>query len=69
MQLTIYYGKDDEWLINKLQAKAYAERKSVSAIIMTVLQEYFGELPEERKAQPRLKRGRKPTPQSSPKRP
>ncbi len=64
MQLTIYYADDDEWLIKKIRDKAYADRKSVSQVIMTVLQEYFGEPPEEAKTQPRAKRGRKTTPQS-----
>lgn len=43
MQLTVYYNKDDEWLIEKLKAHAYAERKSVSAVVLTALQAYFEE--------------------------
>jgi len=43
MQLTVYYAKDDEWLIEKLKAYAYAERKSVSAVVLTALQAYFEE--------------------------
>ncbi|GEM_PF-4647554 len=41
MQLTVYYNRDDEWLIEKLKAYAYAERKSVSAVVLTALQAYF----------------------------
>jgi hypothetical protein len=43
MQLTVYYNKDDEWLIEKLKAYAYAERKSVSAVVLSALQAYFEE--------------------------
>lgn len=41
MQMTIYYTKADEYLIEKIDEMAYRERKSRSAVILTVLERYF----------------------------
>jgi len=41
MQTTIYYRDEDEYLIEKLERKAARERKSKSATLLTVLEEYF----------------------------
>ena len=41
MQLTIYYKEDDKWLVEKIESKAYGDRKSVSQIILTILDDYF----------------------------
>ena len=41
MQMTIYYTKADEYLIDKIDEMAYRERKSRSAVILTVLERYF----------------------------
>lgn len=41
MQSTIYYRKDDEYLIEKLEEKADRERKSKSACLLSILEEYF----------------------------
>ncbi len=43
MQITIYYRKDDEWLIELLKTRAYAERKSVSQMVLTALEWYFSQ--------------------------
>jgi len=43
MQLTIYYKEDDQWLVEKIEAKAYGDRKSVSQVILTILDVYFKE--------------------------
>ena len=43
MQLTIYYKEDDKWLVDKIEAKAYGDRKSVSQVILTILDVYFKE--------------------------
>ena len=43
MQLTIYYKDDDKWLVDKIEAKAYGDRKSVSQVILTILDVYFKE--------------------------
>ncbi|MFB6286787.1 MAG: hypothetical protein ABEK03_09490 [Candidatus Bipolaricaulia bacterium] len=39
--MTIYYTKADEYLIDKIDEMAYRERKSRSAVILTVLERYF----------------------------
>ena len=44
MQITIYYRKDDEWLIELLKTRAYAERKSVSQLVLTALEWYFSQV-------------------------
>lgn len=41
MQMTIYYTKADQYLIDKIDEMAYRERKSRSAVILTVLERYF----------------------------
>ena len=41
MVLTIYYRDDDEWLLNKLERIGVRERKSKSAVILSVLENYF----------------------------
>ena len=41
MQLTIYYKEDDKWLVEKLESKAYGDRKSLSQVILTTLDQYF----------------------------
>ncbi len=43
VQITIYYRKDDEWLIELLKTRAYAERKSVSQMVLTALEWYFSQ--------------------------
>ncbi len=44
MQITIYYRKDDEWLVELLKTQAYAERKSVSQLVLTALEWYFSQV-------------------------
>lgn len=41
MQTTIYYKEEDEYLIDKVAEKAERERKSKSAVILTILEQYF----------------------------
>ena len=41
MQTTIYYKEEDNYLIEKVEKKAKRERKSKSAVILSVLEEYF----------------------------
>jgi len=41
MQTTIYYKDEDEYLIDKVEEKANRERKSKSAVILSILEEYF----------------------------
>ena len=41
MQSTIYYRKNDEYLIEKLAEKANKERKSKSACLLSILEGYF----------------------------
>ncbi len=41
MQMTIYYTKDDQYLIDKVDELAYRERKSRSAVILSILERYF----------------------------
>ncbi|MFB6291408.1 MAG: hypothetical protein ABEJ25_06750 [Candidatus Bipolaricaulia bacterium] len=41
MQTTIYYKEGDEYLIDKVEEKANRERKSKSAVILSILEEYF----------------------------
>ena len=41
MQMTIYYTKADQYLIDKIDEMAYRERKSRSAVILTVLERFF----------------------------
>lgn len=41
MQTTIYYKENDSYLIDKVKEKANRERKSKSAVILSVLEHYF----------------------------
>jgi len=41
MQLSIYYTKDDEWLIEKVEAEAKTQRKSKTAVILSILEKHF----------------------------
>jgi len=41
MQTTIYYRASDEYLIRKLEEKSSLERKSKSACLLSILEEYF----------------------------
>lgn len=41
MQITIYYTKDDTYLIKQIEAKAERERRSKSAVILSIVEEYF----------------------------
>ncbi|MBI1730937.1 hypothetical protein HY229_01065 [Candidatus Acetothermia bacterium] len=41
MQMTIYYTDADQYLIDKIDEKAYRDRKSRSAVILTVLEQFF----------------------------
>ncbi|MBI1741497.1 hypothetical protein HYR54_00325 [Candidatus Acetothermia bacterium] len=41
MQLTIYYTKDDQYLLDQIDDKADAERRSKSAVILSIIEEYF----------------------------
>jgi hypothetical protein len=41
MQLTIYYTEEDLYLINQVEAKAERERRSKSAVILSIIEEYF----------------------------
>ena len=41
MQTTIYYGEEDKYLIDLLDKLARRERKSRSAMILTILEDYF----------------------------
>ncbi len=66
MQITIYYREEDRWLIQKLEQAAYAQRKSVSQVIMTALEQYFlkqGELPPRQKGKPRHRHRKKREPE------
>ncbi len=41
VQMTIYYTKEDQYILDKIDEKAYRERKSRSAVILTILEQYF----------------------------
>lgn len=41
MQTTIYYKEDDSYLIDKVEKKSNTERKSKSAVILSILENYF----------------------------
>lgn len=41
MQTTIYYRAADQYLIDKLESLAASHRKSKSACILSILEEYF----------------------------
>jgi len=39
--ISIYYRKDDEWLLEKVDEICARERRSRSAVILSLLEEYF----------------------------
>lgn len=41
MQVTIYYSDEDEYLIDLVDEEARRERKSRSAVILSILEEHF----------------------------
>ena len=41
MQLTIYYTKGDQYLLDQITDKADAERRSKSAMILSIIEAYF----------------------------
>ena len=41
MQMSIYYQKDDEYLIDLVEKRANRKRMSKSAMILSILEEYF----------------------------
>ena len=41
MQTTIYYSDDDSYVIKQVDMKGRRERKSRSAVILSILEEYF----------------------------
>ena len=41
MQMSIYYQKDDEYLIDLIEKRADRRRMSKSAMILSILEEYF----------------------------
>ncbi|MDD5219946.1 MAG: hypothetical protein PHV11_05240 [Candidatus Bipolaricaulis sp.] len=41
MQTTIYYCDDDAYLLKQVDAKGRRERKSRSAVILSILEQYF----------------------------
>ena len=41
MQITIYYKEQDQYLIDKVEEKANRERRSKSAVILSILETYF----------------------------
>jgi hypothetical protein len=41
MQTTFSYHEKDRWILGEVREKAYFERKSKSAVIVAILEEYF----------------------------
>ena len=41
MQTTFSYAPKDKWVVEEVREKAYLERKSKSAVIVEILEEYF----------------------------
>jgi hypothetical protein len=41
MQVTLYFGEEDEYLIRLVDDKARRERKSRSAVVLSILEHYF----------------------------
>ncbi len=41
LQVTLYFSDEDAWLIRLVDAKARRERKSRSAVVISILEEYF----------------------------
>jgi len=42
MQVTMYFSDEDKYLIDLVDEKARRERKSRSAVMLSILEEYFG---------------------------
>ena len=41
MQATIYYQERDQYLLDKVEGKANREKKSKSAVILSIVETYF----------------------------
>jgi len=41
MQVTLYFGEEDEYLIRLVDEKARKERRSRSSVVLSILEEYF----------------------------
>ena len=41
MQMTIYYQERDQYLVDKVEQKADRERRSKSAVILSIIEDYF----------------------------
>ena len=41
MQITVYYGEEDDYLIRLLDQEARRQRKSRSAVVLSILEEHF----------------------------
>ena len=41
MQITVYYGEEDHYLIRLLDQEARRQRKSRSAVVLSILEEHF----------------------------
>jgi len=41
MQTTIYYSEEDAYLMDQVDAKGRRERRSRSAVLLSILEEYF----------------------------
>ncbi len=41
MQISIYYQKDDQYLLDRVEALAKRERRSKSSAMLSILEEYF----------------------------
>ncbi len=41
MQVTLYFNEEDAYLIRLVDEKALRERKSRSAVVLSILEEYF----------------------------
>lgn len=41
MQITFSYSKEDKWVLDEVEEKAYLEGKSKSAVIVAILEEHF----------------------------
>lgn len=41
MQITIYYQERDQYLMDKVEQKADRERRSKSAVILSIIEDYF----------------------------
>jgi len=41
MQVTLYFGEEDEYLIRLVDEKARKERRSRSSVVLSIIEEYF----------------------------